>query len=170
LAILFFGFGEFNSITLIVPIVIISLIYLLHERLHPLIKEKRKKRLIEFFKTKYVDSFTEQSDGDILFDFQDEKIWIEYHCDNINGTYLHNSIHINIDVTGNQQRLIDLIKIHFNVREKYDKIWIEKIYRPLFRKRSMTHILKKSEKEIIKAINDYRNYIDKKTFSNNVLA
>ena len=140
----------------------------MYEILYPIIKEKRKKRLLEFFKTKYANSYILQSNGDILFDFQNEKIMVEYHCDNINGTYLHNSISINIDISEIEKRLKDLCKIHFNTKKKYDKIWVSKLYKPFFRKRSIKYIIQNSEKEIIKAINEYRDYINKKTFGNTV--
>ncbi|HEX9601384.1 MAG TPA: hypothetical protein VF985_07840 [Mariniflexile sp.] len=162
LSILYFGTGELNGLALITPLIITSLLYFLYEIIYPIIKEKRKKKLIEFFKTKYAHSYVLKSNGDILFDFQNEKIMVEYHCDNINGTYLHNSISINIDISEIEQRLIDLSKIHFHTKKKYDKIWVVKLYKPFFKKRSIKYIIQESEKEIIKAINEYRDYIDKK--------
>ena len=63
---------------------------------------------------------------------------------------------------------MDLCKIHFTTKNKYDKIWVSKLYKPFFRKRSIKYLIQNSEKEIMKAINEYRDYIDKKTFGNNV--
>lgn len=164
-AILYFGIGKLNYLTLITPVIIIFLLYFLHEILHPIIMEKRRKKLIGYFKIKYVDS-VETPNGDIIFNFQDEKILIEYHCDNNNGTYLHNSISINIDISEIEERLKNLCEIHFHAKNKYDKIWLVKVYKPFFRKRSIKYLIKKSEKEIITAIDEYRNYFDKKRFAN----
>ena len=93
---------------------------------------------------------------------------VEYQCNNIIGKFLHNSISINIDVSNIENRLMDLCKIHFKTKKKYDKIWVSKLYKPLFRKRSIKYIIKNSEKEINKSINQYRDYIDKKTWGNTV--
>lgn len=166
-SVLYFGTGKLNGPTLISPLIITLLLYFMYEILHPIIKKKRRKRLTDYFKTKYADSFILQSNGDIVFDLENEKILVEYHCDNIIGTYLHNSISINIDISEIEKRIMDLCKIHFTTKNRYDKIWVSKLYKPFFRKRSIKYIIQNSEKEIMKAINEYRDYIDKKTFGNN---
>lgn len=87
-SVLYFGTGKLNGPTLISPLIITLLLYFMYEILHPIIKKKRRKRLTDYFKTKYADSFILQSNGDIVFDLENEKILVEYHCDNIIGTYL----------------------------------------------------------------------------------
>lgn len=92
MSIIYFGIGKFNYLTIIIPLIITFILFFLYEILQPFLRKKRKKKLKELIKKKYVKT-SEDSNGNMLFEFQNEQIMVEYHCDNIIGTYLHISTH-----------------------------------------------------------------------------
>lgn len=136
------------------------ILFFLYEILQPFLRKKRKKKLKELIKKKYVKT-SEDSNGNMLFEFQNEQIMVEYHCDNIIGTYLHNSIIIHLDISETEPELLNLCKIHFETKLIDGKIWIVKIFKP-FRRKTVKYLVRNSEKEIIKIIEEYKGYINLK--------
>ena len=148
--IIYFGIGEFNYLTIIIPLIITLILFFLYEILQPLLRKKRKKNLTELIKKKY-EKTSENSNGNMLFEFQNKQIMLEYHCDNIIGTYLHNSIIIYLNISKTEPELLNLCKIHFETKVIDGKIWIVKMFKP-FRKKTVKYLVQNSEKEIIEII------------------
>lgn len=153
---MYFGIGKFNYLTISIPLTITFIIFFLYEILQPFLREKREKKLRELLKKKY-EKTSENLNGNILLEFQNEQIMMEYHCDNIIGTYLHNSIIIHLNISETKPELLNLCKIHFETKVIDGKIWIIKLFKP-FRKKTVKYLVRNSEKEIIKIIEEYKDY------------